>query len=90
MSYRLAVSKVPALTEWFWNGWTEDYLDHTAYGTHLEPADPAPWGAVEAYREYDGFSWMIRWEDRFVRLTAYWELAPEQMAQIAEALCIDF
>jgi len=91
MNYRLAVSKVPALTRWFWNGWIDEYPD---YGERLIAADPAPWGAEEAYREWIGsdeggnFSstWFVRWEDRFVRLTAYRELTEAQMGIIAERL----
>ena len=88
MSYRLAVSKVPALTEWCWNGWIEDYPLH---GDTLVAVDPAPWNAQEAYREFFGaefgYTWLIRWENRFVRLTAYWELTESQMTVIAEKLC---
>ena len=54
----------------------------------------ASWRAEEAYREWIGsdeggnFSstWFIRWEDRFVRLTAYRELTEEQMGIIAQSL----
>ena len=88
MSYRLTVIKVPALTEWCWNGWVEDYPLH---GDTLVAIDPAPWNAQEAYREFFGaefgYTWLIRWGNRFVRLTAYWELTEEQMGIIAKELC---
>ena len=84
LSYRLAVSKIPVLTKWFWNGWIEDYR-----GVLVE-IDPTPWRAAEAYRVYSGgepgYTWYVRWEDRFVRLTAYWELTADQMAVIGEKL----
>lgn len=91
MNYRLAVSKLPALTQWFWNGWIDKYPDG---GERLVTMDPDPWGAEEAYREWIGsdeggnFSstWFIRWKDRFVCLTAYRELTEEQMGIIAERL----
>lgn len=87
MDYRLAVVKIPAWTKWCWNGWIEDY---PRGDEKLVPVDPAPWGAEEAYREFYGadfsYTWFIRWEDRFVRLSAYWELTEEQMAIIGEKL----
>ena len=91
MNYRLAVSKLPALTQWFWNGWIDKYPDG---GERLVTMDPDPWGAEEAYREWVGsdeggnfsFTWFIRWKDRFVCLTAYRELTEAQMGIIAERL----
>lgn len=86
MNYRLAVAEVPALTAWLWDDWVEAYPVH---GNTLVEIDPAPWNAQEAYREYmspvsPGYTWLIRWEDRFIRLTAYWELTEEQMGVIAK------
>lgn len=91
MDYRFVICKIPGWTKWCWNGWLEDYPRH---GDRLVEMDPTPWGAEEVYREYTGseeggdftYTWLIRWEDRFIRLTAYWELTEEQMEIIAEML----
>lgn len=85
MDYRLAVCAVPAWTEFCWNGW----MEMPRY-QHLEEQDPAPWKALEAQRiiDIDGNAggWLIRWEDRFIRLNADWELTAQQMGHIADAI----
>jgi len=93
MDYRLVISEIPSWTEFFWNGWIEDYDAKKSVWTpyrYLEERDPTPWKAVEAQRSCnrDGEQqeWLIRWEDRFVRLSADWELTEEQMGIIAEKL----
>ena len=91
MNYRLAICPVPALLQWGWKNWVEEYPDD---GEMLIAMDPAPWGAVEAYREWFGseeggdysYTWFICWEDRFVQLTPYWELDEDEMGIIAEKL----
>ena len=90
LDYRLVISEIPSWTAFFWNGWIEDYAPKKSVWTpyrYLEEQDPEPWSAVEAQRSCnrDGEQqeWLIRWEDRFVRLTADWELTEEQMKIIA-------
>lgn len=53
--------------------------------------DAAPWGAEEAYRvwnpEYGYWDrWLLCYPDRFVELHPDWELTPEQMGIVGEAL----
>lgn len=90
LDYKLAVSEIPAWTAFFWNGWTEDYRQEFPAYQRLQARDPEPWNAIEACRVvYEGGgegAWYIRWEDRFVRLSADWELTEEQMGIIAEKL----
>ena len=91
LDYLLVISTIPAWTEFFWNGWVADY---PRAGDRLIEVDASSWNAVEAYRVYTGSdeggaltnNWYIRWEDRFVRLSADWELTEEQMGLIAEKL----
>ena len=87
LDYRLAICAVPAWTEFCWNGWIEDYQQEFPAYQRLREEATAPWNAEEAYRivYQDGGEgdWLIRWEDRFVRLTADWELTEEQMGRIA-------
>jgi len=87
MNYRLAICKIPALTQWCWNGWIDEY---PRQDEKLVAVDPTPWGAKEAYREFYGadfsYTWFIRWEDRFVRLSAYWEMTEAHMAMIGQML----
>jgi hypothetical protein len=90
LSYRLAVCSIPSWTEFCWNGWTEDYEQEFPAYQRLQERNPEPWNAIEACRVvYEGGgegAWYIRWEDRFVRLSADWELTEEQMGIIAEKL----
>ena len=91
MNYRFVICKVPAWTDWLWDCWMEDY---PRLGDSLVEMDPGPWGAEEAYREWTGspeggdftYTWIVRWEDRFLRLNAYWELTTEQMEIIGNYL----
>lgn len=57
---------------------------------HYEPADPAPWGADEAYQRHwsEGVlnDYLLFWGDRIVELKFYWEPTPEQIAAAAEKL----
>lgn len=53
--------------------------------------DAAPWGAEEVYREWDpeyGYwdRWLLCYPDRFVELHPDWELTPEQMRVVGQAV----
>lgn len=57
---------------------------------HYEPIDPAPWGAVEAYRHHwsDGVlnRYLLCYDNRLVEIRFDWEPAPEQAAVVGEKL----
>ena len=90
MDYYLVICKEPALTNFCWNGWIEDYKEGPhIYGT-LEPMNASAWNAQEAYYVSDGREqggqWLICWEDRFLRLTVDWNLTEQQMEIIGEQI----
>ena len=65
-------------------------LGGIVFTDHYEPADPAPWGAQEAYQVYfsDSFlnTYLVCWEERIVEIKFYWEPTPEQIRLAAEKL----
>ena len=88
LEYRLVILEIPSWTEFCWNGWIENYETEMPFYRRLEKLDAASWKAEEAYRAFDRDGnekeWLVRWKDRFVRLTADWELTEEQMSILAE------
>ncbi len=57
---------------------------------HFEPADPAVWGALEAYRLHWSGSlsntYLVCWENRIAQIRFYWEPTPEQLVLAGEKL----
>ncbi|MBD5083912.1 MAG: DUF2812 domain-containing protein [Clostridiales bacterium] len=71
----------------YWNDDLPEELWHS-----YQPADPAPWDALEAYRwttEFGPANWfLLCYESRIVEITfdSDWEITPAQMAVVAEKL----
>ena len=95
MTYQIVTPKYDWLYGICKNDLLNDAKDKVKHGqvvlaNHYEPMDPAPWGALDAYREYwdDGFSnrYVVCYETCIVTLNPNWELTEDQMAVIGQKL----
>jgi len=64
--------------------WNRDMPEIAWYS--YEPADPAPWGAAEAYQEAGYDSYLLLYPERIVTFRLYGGASPEQLDMIAQAL----
>lgn len=92
--YDITDVKVPALypfiKESLVNARQDQLHGDFVFVDHFEPADPAPWGAQEAYqlRGNDGLmnTYLVCWEDRIVEIKFYWTPTAEQITRAADIL----
>ena len=96
LRYDITVVKFPALYGWCK---AEMLKDRDETGSDIpeghrnvyREADPAPWGAGEAYRLYNEEGWwmntyLLCYEGRIVEITFDWEPTAEDMAVVSEKL----
>lgn len=102
LDYEITLVKVPALYGWcreiklhLRDGWGD--RNPVWQGYAYAPADPAPWGAEEAYqwlpedgadKEADNNQYLLFYPDRVVNISLQWDQppTPEQMAAVGEKL----
>ena len=95
LEYTVTLVRFPALYRICKNALLAEYdgSDEIWPGQVYVQQDAAPWGAEEAYRvrdpEYgDRDRWLLCYPDRFVELHPDWELTPEQMGIVGQAVGI--
>ena len=98
LSYSVAVVKAPFLYDVCKNEMLTRYDTRDRLGvpegekSWYEPADPAPWGAEDAYEKYfqnpavTGPTYLLCYPGRIVEIDFDWEPTPEQIALAAEKL----
>ncbi len=103
LNYEVVLVKVPFLYDLCREAklherddWDTGDPEYMWYGYAFAPADPAPWGAEEAYRWTDGSDargerenqFLLFYPDRIVNISMQWDQppTPAQMAVVAEKL----
>lgn len=94
LEYTITQVKVPRLYEVIkqsiLSSRKDEVYEDFVWKNHFEPADPAPWGALDAYRIYlnDGYlnAYLLCYETTFVRIYLDWEPNGVQMKLVGEIL----
>ncbi len=94
LSYEITDVKLPVLYDWIKdrliNERQDEVHDDFVFMDHFEPADPALWGAEEAYQLHWSDSildtYLVCWDNRIVEITFYWQPTQEQIQTAAEHL----
>lgn len=94
LSYEITDVKLPILYDFIKDRLVKERQDEIhgdfVFEDHFEPADPAPWGAREAYQLHWSGSilntYLVCWETRIVEIKFYWTPTQEQIRTAAEQL----
>lgn len=91
MNYGVTVVKLPMLYDLCRDSYLRQWDGDGFWNRSYVPVGAAPWGAVEAYQEYDAVygpeeSYLLCYPDRIVSIGFDWEPTQPQMALVGEKL----